>query len=63
MEGYLLVIGIFVFIFLYNFILSFFKILIFKFSTGAKGSSFKMTIAYMLGKSELQDLIKGTKNV
>jgi len=61
MNSILLIIGIFVFIFLYNFILSFFKIVIFKFSTGAKGSLFKMIIAYMLGKSELQGLVKGIK--
>jgi len=46
------IIIMFILSFLYNWI----KVSIFMWGAGLKGSSFKRTFAYMIGKSELKDL-------
>jgi len=43
---------------LIKFIFSWIKVTFFMWSASMKGSSFKMTFAYLLGKHELRDLIK-----
>lgn len=45
-------------LFLLNFIFNWGKVFFFMWGANIKGSSFKMTFAYMLSKNELKDLIK-----
>ena len=47
-----------VILFIINFIFNWMKVFFFMWGASMKGSSFKMTFAYMLGKNELKDLME-----
>ena len=53
MELFLLFLAI---SYIISFIFSWIKVSIFMWGAGIKGSSFRRTFAYMIGKSELKDL-------